>query len=325
MKNARACQKINVNQLETAHNTIKKITANMNIVMTGQGHSIRKVIAAFASGGHVLIEDFPGTGKTIFAKTFAKSIDAVFKRIQLTPDLLPSDIIGISIFNPEERRFLFREGPIFTNILLADEINRASPRTQSALLECMGESQVTVDSKTYTLASPFFVIATQNPIEFHGTYPLPEALIDRFTLKFQLGYLTKESETDMITAQLKRHPFQSVTPCVTIEEVINVLYAVKMVHINSSLCQYIVDITDATRHRKEIRLGAGPRCSIALMNVSRALALCDGLVFVTPEHIRELAPAVISHRLILDQQSAFVGNSAETIVLEILKSIPCPS
>ncbi|MBF0542683.1 MAG: MoxR family ATPase [Nitrospirae bacterium] len=312
-------------QFEEAQNTIKKITDNMNIVMTGQSHSIRKVIAAFASGGHVLIEDFPGTGKTIFAKTFAKTINAVFKRIQLTPDLLPSDIIGISIFNPEERKFYFREGPIFTNILLADEINRASPRTQSALLECMGETQVTVDSKTYNLASPFFVIATQNPIEFHGTYPLPEALIDRFTLKFKLGYLSKESETDMITAQLEGHPFQTLSPSVTIDDVLNVREAVKMIHISAELRQYIVNITDATRHRKDIRLGAGPRCSIALMNVSRALALCDGLEFVTPDHIRELASAVISHRLILDQQSAFTGNSVEALVSDILKSISCPS
>lgn len=312
-------------ELEETYSIIKKIADNLNIVMTDQGHNIRKIIAAFVSGGHVLIEDFPGTGKTIFAKTFAKTINAVFKRIQLTPDLLPSDIIGISIFNPEERRFHFRQGPIFTNILLADEINRASPRTQSALLECMGETQVTVDSKTYNLDSPFFVMATQNPQEFHGTYPLPEALLDRFTMKFGLGYIPKEKETDMIAAQMIEHPYQSVKPCVTVKEALNIREAVKMVNISRELCQYIVDITDATRHRKEIRLGAGPRCSIALMNVSRALALCDGLNFVTPEHIRELASSVISHRIVINQQSTFEGSLPEALVLDILKTIPCPA
>jgi MoxR-like ATPase len=312
-------------ELETAHNTILKITENLNKVMTDQGHSIRKLIAAFASGGHVLIEDFPGTGKTMFAKTFAKTIDAVFKRIQLTPDLLPSDIIGISIFNPDERKFHFRQGPIFTNILLADEINRASPRTQSALLECMGEQQVTVDSKTYNLASPFFVIATQNPIEFHGTYPLPEALIDRFTMKFGLGYISAEKETNMISAQLIEHPYDTIAPCATIEEILNIKDALKQVHISRELCQYIVNITNATRNRKDIRLGAGPRCSIALMNVSRALALCDGQAFVTPDHIKELTVPVISHRLVLEQQSIFEGITCESIVLDILKSVPCPA
>ena len=311
--------------LERAHTNIKKITANITSVITDQDETIRKLLASFLSGGHVLLEDMPGTGKTMLARAFAKSIDADFKRIQFTPDLLPSDIVGISMFDPELKKFHFRRGPVFSNIVLADEINRASPRTQSAMLECMGERQVTVDEKSYILADPFLVIATQNPVEFHGTYPLPEALLDRFSVKLGMGYVSVEKETEIITAQMQAHPIDSIRPVITKEDAVQLRELARRVHISAELCRYIVELATATRGRREVKLGAGPRASIALMNVSRSLALCDGSDFVNPDHIRDAARPVLAHRLALDPQSRFEGVSASDIVEDVLKTVNCPA
>ncbi|MBI3875627.1 MAG: AAA family ATPase, partial [Verrucomicrobia bacterium] len=233
--------------LAAARQTFQKIAANIELVMQGQTAAIRRLMAAFACGGHVLLEDFPGTGKTTLAKVLARSIDAQFKRIQFTPDLLPSDILGVSIFNQKEQAFRFHAGPIFANILLADEINRASPRTQAALLEAMGEGQITVEGERRLLDDLFFVIATQNPVEFRGTYPLPEAQMDRFGLQFNLGYVTPNEEVAILSAQQREHPIEKISPCVSAAEVTALKEAVKDIRISSELKRYIVDVVAATR------------------------------------------------------------------------------
>jgi MoxR-like ATPase len=292
--------------------------------MQGQAKATRKLLAALASGGHVLLEDFPGTGKTTLAKALACSIDARFKRIQFTPDLLPSDILGVSVFSQRDQLFHFHQGPIFTNILLADEINRASPRTQSALLEAMGESQVSVDGERHNLAGLFFVIATQNPVEFRGTYPLPEAQMDRFALQFSLGYVQSGEEVAILTAQERNHPLEGLTPCASLEDVLALKRAVQEVRISEELKRYAVDLVGATRAASGVQLGASPRASIALMKAAQALALFDGLDFVAPEQIQELAVPVIAHRLVMEPQARFSGLSARGVVEEIVKRSRVP-
>ncbi|MBK7997850.1 MAG: MoxR family ATPase [Verrucomicrobia bacterium] len=303
----------------------QKLLANIERVIHGQNDALRKVLAAFASDGHVLLEDFPGTGKTTLAKALARSIDATFKRVQFTPDLLPSDILGVSIYNQREQTFQFHEGPIFTNILLADEINRASPRTQSALLEAMGESQVSVEGERRKLADLFFVIATQNPVEFRGTYPLPEAQMDRFALQFTLGYVTPEDEVAILSAQADNHPLERISSCVSSADIAALKTAVRQVKISEELKRYIVDLTGATRRVPGVQLGASPRASLALMKASQALAVFDGMDFVTPDHVQEMASPVIAHRLALEPQAKFSGLSAAGIVADIVKKVPVPA
>jgi MoxR-like ATPase len=309
----------------SAREVYQKISSNIGRVMQGQTNSTRMLLAALASGGHVLLEDFPGTGKTTLAKALARSIDAQFKRVQFTPDLLPSDILGVSIFSQRDQLFHFHAGPIFTHILLADEINRASPRTQSALLEAMGESQVSVDGERRNLAELFFVIATQNPVEFRGTYPLPEAQMDRFALQFDLGYVQSSEEVAILTAQERNHPLDELKPCVALADVLALRRAVQEVRMSEELKRYVVDLVAATRTAPGVQLGASPRASLALMKAAQALAFFDSLDFVTPEQIQELAVSVIAHRLVMEPQARFSGQTARGVVTEVVKKTKVPA
>ncbi|NLP50199.1 MoxR family ATPase [Bacillus sp. RO1] len=292
--------------------------------MIGKEHVAELSIVALLAGGHVLLEDVPGVGKTLMVRSLAKSVGANFKRIQFTPDLLPSDVTGSSIYNPKELKFEFRPGPIMGNIVLADEINRTSPKTQAALLEGMEEGSVTVDGNTLSLGSPFFVMATQNPIEYEGTYPLPEAQLDRFLFKMNMGYPSPQEEVNILHTTEKKQPINELQSVITLEELQEMQKRVKEVHVDVTVKEYIVDLVNRTRTHQSVYLGASPRGSVALMKAAQAYAFIHGRDFVLPDDIQYLAPYVLPHRIILKSEAKFEGMTAEQVVKKVIDRTPIP-
>lgn len=302
---------------------IGKLKENINKVIIGKDTVLDLVLTSVIAGGHVLLEDVPGTGKTVLAKSLAKSIDSEFSRIQFTPDLLPSDVTGINYYNQKEGEFVFRKGPVFCHILLADEINRATPRTQSSLLECMEEKQVTIDGVTHKLEQPFFVIATQNPVETAGTFPLPEAQLDRFLMQISMGTPTKEEELAIMNRFLADNPLEELNPACTREDILQMQRAYKEIYVHPLLMGYIADLVAATRVTEAIVMGVSPRGTLALLNAVRAYALVCGRDFVTPEDIKALAVPVLAHRLIIQRGSA--RHNSQAALLEVMEQVEVPT
>lgn len=300
------------------------IKKNVEKVIIGKSEVVELLLTALIANGHILLEDVPGTGKTMLAKSLAKSLDADFKRIQFTPDLLPSDITGINYYNQKEGEFTFRSGPAFTNILLADEINRATPRTQSSLLECMEEKQITIDGETHLLERPFLVIATQNPVETAGTYPLPEAQLDRFLMQISMGFPAFTEEIAILNRFIDDNPLENLSPVCSREDLLAAQEAVKSIYVHPALIEYIIAITQKTRSHKSVILGVSPRGSLALLKSVQAYAAVKGLQYVTPEMIKYIAPFVLAHRIVL--RSTFQkSESAIEIVNAILSEVPVPT
>ncbi len=297
---------------------------NINSVIVGKGHIVDMLLAAVIASGHILLEDVPGTGKTMLAKTFAKSLSGVFQRIQFTPDLLPSDVTGINYYNMKEGEFVFRKGPVFGNVVLADEINRATPRTQSSLLECMEERQVTIDGVTRKLEEPFVVIATQNPIETAGTFPLPEAQLDRFMFKLSMGYPDKEEELEIINRFMQVNPLDNIEAVCTPQDIVEMQKEAKGIYVHSAIKEYIVSLADATRHLGNVSIGVSPRGSLVMLNAARAYAYVNGRTFVTPEDVQLLAQAVFAHRLVISG-SAGSSDAARAAVSRILSQVSVPT
>ena len=314
-----------MSDLTSARQTARRLEDAVRTVVRGQDAALRNILASLAAGGHVLVEDVPGTGKTTLAKAIARAVaGAGFKRVQFTPDLLPGDILGVSIFDPRTQEFRFRPGPVFADILLADEINRASPRTQSALLEAMAERQATIDGERHDLNGLFFVIATQNPVEFRGTYPLPEAQMDRFMVQSRLGYVTPEEERAILSDQIDTHPVDRLDPVINRNDLVGLLEATRTVRISDELRGYIVDIVSATRGRDDVQLAASPRASIALMKMAQALSLFEGREFVVPETIQTVAADVIAHRMVIAPEAKLSGVTGRQVVADILEEVPVP-
>ena len=300
------------------------IIEEIETVIVGKRQAVETIVVGLLCSGHILIEDIPGVGKTMLAKALAGALGAVYRRIQFTPDLLPADVTGTSVFNQKTGEFAFRRGPVFTNVLLADEINRATPKTQSSLLECMEEFQVTVDGATHVLDRPFFVIATENPIEYRGTYPLPEAQLDRFLMRVSIGYPTAEEEIIVLDRQVKEHPIKAVKAVVSREDVLRMQQSVKEVHIDPSLKQYMVQLVAETRNHPMLALGASPRASLGLMRTGQARAALQGREFVLPDDIKELAAPVLCHRLILKPEARVRQADVAELVAEVVDSVPVP-
>ena len=305
-------------------NAVERIEANLVLVIKGKPDSIRLLLISLLAGGHTLLEDVPGTGKTTLAKSLARTMDGVFRRIQFTPDLLPADITGSSFYNPGDGSFTFREGPVFANVVLADEINRTSPRTQSALLEVMSEGQVTVDGRRRDLPQPFFVIATQNPTDFHGTYPLPEAQLDRFAVRVTLGYPDLPDEMEILYSQNRHHPFDTLSPVVTGAEVLELQEQVRQVRVDRAVAEYILRLVDWTRADPRIRLAVSPRGSLTLFRTAQARALTEGRDYVLPDDVHTLAVPVLAHRMMLDTKTKYGGISGAQMIEEALQKIPVP-
>ncbi len=303
---------------------IVKLHDNLAKVIVGKDKAIELLLMAFFADGNILLEDVPGVGKTTLAKALAVSIESKFKRVQFTPDLLPNDILGYSLFNPQSSSFEFKKGPLFANIVLADEINRASPRTQAALLEAMSEKQISIDGETYKLKKPFLVIATQNPVEYHGTYPLPEAQLDRFYILLEIGYPAKEQELNLIFSHANKHPLDSLGSVISEEDVVAIQNEVKKVFIEESLANYIMTLITATRQHNNIELGGSPRSLLILARCAQAKAYINNRDYVTPDDIKDIFGAVMAHRLVLNNQAKYSGVKAAELCKEILGSIKIP-
>jgi MoxR-like ATPase len=313
--------------LETTHTNnslLGRLKDNLQSVIYGKSDSIDVLIVSLLAGGSILIEDVPGVGKTTLAKALAKSIDAKFRRVQFTPDLLPADILGSSIYNPVNGDFRFDPGPVFCNILLADEINRASPRTQSALLEAMNENQATIEGKRYPLPKPFMVVATENPIEFHGTYPLPEAQMDRFLVRLALGYPAAEVEVDILKSHALNEPLDRIEPVLQLEQVQKIQQEVAEVHVDDSILEYIVEIVHATRHDNRLKLGLSTRGTLMISRAARARAYFQKRDFVIPDDVLWLVPHVLPHRILLTSKTHHSGLTAKQIVTDIVGRIKIP-
>ncbi len=301
-----------------------RVGSAIGSVIEGKTEAVRLALTVLLAEGHVLIEDVPGVGKTMLAKALARSTDCSVRRIQFTPDLLPSDITGVSAYNQERREFEFKPGPVFANIVVGDEINRASPKTQSALLECMEERQVTVDGTTYPLAPPFMVIATQNPIEMEGTYPLPEAQRDRFTARISMGYPSPESELAMLDSHGSSSPLDALEPVAGAEDMRELIAAVRKIHVADALKQYVISLVTATRSAPELRLGASPRATLHLLRASRARAALDGRDFVIPDDVQALALPVLAHRLLPSADALVARQPPEQVLAAIVEQVPLP-
>ncbi len=302
----------------------ESVVASIEKVIVGKRESVELAVASLLCQGHLLIEDVPGVGKTMLARSIARSLGCSFSRIQFTPDMLPSDVTGVSIYNQVSKQFEFRAGPVMAQIVLADEINRATPKTQAALLEAMQERQVTVDGVTHPLPEPFMVLATQNPIEYEGTFPLPEAQLDRFLVRLRLGYPSPIDEVDVLARQQHQHPFETLSQVVSLEELMRAQEAVKNVYTDPLVMRYIVDLVNQTRHHPEVYLGASPRGSLSLYRVSQARAAMQGRDFVLPDDVKSLAIPALSHRVILSPAARLRDVTADDVVQEILNSQPVP-
>jgi len=311
-------------QLAAVAKAARRIAANVSSVVVGKDESVEACVVALLAAGHVIIEDYPGVGKTLLAKALARSVDCRFARIQFTPDLLPSDVTGVSVFDQQTARFEFRPGPVFANIVLADEINRSSPKTQASLLECMEERQATVDNITHGIAAPFMVVATQNPIEYEGTYPLPEAQLDRFMLRLRLGYPDRAAEDALLEAQTSSDPLAALAPVVDARGVLAMQEAVGHVAVAPVLRGYVLDLLAATRTSREIYLGASPRAGIALVRAAKALALLRGRDYTVPQDVKDLAVRVLGHRIILSPDAPLSGHPEEEAMERILATVPVP-
>jgi MoxR-like ATPase len=310
--------------LEVITSLAERVTDNVEKVIIGKRHEVRMTLIALLCEGHLLIEDVPGVGKTMLARSIARSIGCSFRRIQFTPDMLPSDVTGVSVFNQKTREFEFRPGPVMAQIVLADEINRATPKTQSALLEAMEERQITVDGVTYPMEAPFLVLATQNPIEYEGTFPLPEAQIDRFMMRVSLGYPGTADEMNILESQRQRHPIRDIGQVASAAELLTAQSAVREVYVDNLIKEYIVELANATRHHPDVYLGVSPRGSLALYKAARAYAALHGREYVIPDDVKILLEATFAHRLIISPSARIKNVEAQAVVEQIAGSVPVP-
>jgi MoxR-like ATPase len=311
--------------LDHVAQTLHSIEANVQTVVEGKPDAVRLALITLLSEGHLLIEDVPGVGKTLLAKALARSIDCSVSRVQFTPDLLPSDVTGVTVYSPDTGEFAFRPGPVFANLVLGDEINRAGPKTQSALLECMEERTVTIDGTTYELAAPFMVMATQNPIELEGTYPLPEAQRDRFLLRISIGYPHQDDELRILRTHGHGDRLAEMVPVADAHDVVRAIAAIRTVHVAEALERYVVALCRATRSHPEVELGASPRAALHLLRATRAAAAIAGRDYVVPDDAKALAPHVLPHRLILRPEAQLAGHDPLTIVRDVLEGVPAPT